>query len=139
MESDFGFHWLLLLLLVPLVIRVKWDSAMIKAGYEVQHTQHTIITAGMYAVVSPLIWGFGPAQYIFQPFVFGGCIFAFFFDYILNLARHLKLVYMDQGLDGKSSNWDAFFNQLPWWAVLFVKIWILLFGFATYFFGSYIW
>jgi hypothetical protein len=138
MESDFGLHWSLIFLLIPLFIRVKWDSALIRAGYEVQHTKHTIITMAMYAIISIPAWYLGPAKYFFQSFIFGGCIFAFSFDYLLDLSRHLKLTYVDQGLDGISSKEDSILKQMPWWGILFIKIWVLLFGFSVYFYWSYV-
>lgn len=139
MQSDFGLHWLLLLLLLPLAGRLRWDSQLIKAGYEPQHTVHTLVTAGAYLIVSFLVWRWGPAKYLFQPFVFGGCIFAFSFDYLLNLIRHLNIAYVDQGLDGKSSKEDSILKQMPWPFILFIKIWILLLGFSVYFYGSHVW
>ena len=137
MESDFGPHWSLLLLLLPLIMRLKWDAALIKSGYEVQHMIHTLVTAGAYLIVSFIVWWWGPAQYWLQPFLFGTSIFFFCFDYLLNLARHLSLGYVDQGLDGKSSETDKLYKSLDWWIILFGKCLILLFGFSIYFYWSY--
>lgn len=139
MESDFGFHGSLIFLIAPLLIRVKWDTLVIKAGYEIPHGIHTWVTAGMYLVISLPIWWWGPERFLFQPFLFGGAIFAFSFDYLLNIARHLKLIYVDQGTDGISSKTDAFYKNMDWWIILFFKLIVLLFGFSFEFYWSHIW
>ena len=65
-------------------------------------------------------------------------IFVLLFDYVLNLLRGLDWWYVDEGLDGKQSWMDSIYTQLPWWAIMFVKIWVFLLGFSVYFFISYV-
>ena len=139
MQSDFGFRWAMLLLVIPLGLRLWWDyHTIVNQKKEVDHAAHTILTGVMMAVVSVFDWVFGPAKYFIQPLIFQWAIFVLLFDYVLNLLRGLDWWYVDEGLDGKQSWMDSIYTQLPWWAIMFVKIWVFLLGFSVYFFISYV-
>ena len=139
MESEFGFHWLMLLLIVPLIFRLWWDyKTIVTESKEPNHTKHTIVTGVVMLALCVFVWRFGPAKYFFQPLFLSFCIFLMFFDYTLSLLRGLDWWYVDEGLDGKQSFTDKIYMHLPWWGILFGKLWFLLCWFSVYFYMNYI-
>lgn len=137
MESDFGLHWLLILLLIPLIHRLWLDHRTIKKlKNEVDHKKHTIITGALMVLLSFPVWVYGPCRYLFQPILLSWGIFLMFFDYFLNLLVGKSWYYIDEALDGKGSLTDRLWLYTGVWGSLFVKSWILMVTFAVYFYLS---
>ena len=135
MESDFGPHWSMIYLLIPLIFRLAWDAYEIKVlDIEPDHTKHTWITAAVMLFVSLFTWRYGPALYYIQPLILSATIFNQFFDYGLNLLRGEKWNYIDQGTDKKSSLADRAYKFFGWKIVFGFKLWCSLVGFSVYFY-----
>lgn len=129
----------MLLLLIPEAGRLVWDWYTEKVlNIEVNHRRHTIVTGAAMIVFGLLDWWLGPTKYFFQPIVFEFTLFVLTFDYLRNWIVGKKILYVDEGLDGHTSDNDSFMLGIKWWAALTMRLIVMLFGFSIYFLWSWV-
>jgi len=127
----------LLLLVVPLPIKLKWDYDLWKKHGKNPHPFRLVVIVTVMGLVSYIVWRIGPVRYLAQPLLLSTAIFGMFFDYIINWIEGRDWYFISEPGDKYGSWIDMhIYYPLGWWKLLILKVCFLALALT---FNHWIW
>lgn len=131
-----------LLFLIPIVVEVMSDYNRIVKKHKVDNHAPDLLVRAILIVAMSIIFMLIEFLVLGRPFTLlklfqlcclgVGC-FGFLFDYLIALAIGEHITFI-----GSTSWLDRRINWLPWFAVLFMRVWVMLMAIAIYYYWEVI-